>query len=76
MLLVVPADHAGIGGSEHVDTPRSQASNEVEVHGVLIDVLAGVGVLSAAGCGEQTYVPTRPLLGLGLSGCLRGRSIG
>ena len=40
VVFVLPADHAGIGGDEHVDGTRSETANKVGVHRVLIDVKA------------------------------------
>jgi hypothetical protein len=38
VLFVLPPDHAGVGGGDHINSAGSKTANQVPVHSVLVNV--------------------------------------
>ena len=58
VLFVLPADHSGIGGGDHINSAGSQAANEVPVHSILVNVQTQAVHASFAGGGKIASVAT------------------
>src|ERR1035441_859393 len=56
VLFVLPADYAGVGGGDHINSAGSTTANQVPVHSVLVNVQTKAVHISFAGGGKIASV--------------------